>query len=160
MLTLAILSVAGLAVLALAADRLVVGSGRPAERLGIPPVIVVVIVIALLYGLGPPTGIALSAALLGAAILLVRFARTAPRDALPSETDDYLEATVRPRLALETVRTFLGLGGTLLGAQLLVANASERKRTDVQMGLSRPGRSSLHSSRAVLVGDAGSRTRP
>ncbi|MFI7148452.1 sodium:calcium antiporter [Nonomuraea sp. NPDC050022] len=200
-----ILSVTGLVMLAIAADHLVLGSGRLAERLGIPPVIVGVVVIgfgtsapelvvagtataqghaelaaaslvgsniinltvilgagaltaglavrssvlrreaplslaavtvfaiALLYGLGPPAGLALTVALIGAAILLVRFGRSASRDILAAETDNYLEATVRPRLLPETVRTILGLGGTLLGAQLLVANASELA---IRMGLS------------------------
>ncbi|MCA2229240.1 hypothetical protein [Nonomuraea aurantiaca] len=45
MLTLALLSLLGLAVLALAADQLVLGSGRPAERLGVQPVVVGVVVI-------------------------------------------------------------------------------------------------------------------
>lgn len=197
MLLLVALSLAGLVVLAIAADHLVLGSGRLAERLGVQPVVVGVIVIgfgtsapelvvagtataqgqiglaaaslvgsniinltlilgvggliaaltvrssilrreaplslaavtvfaiALLYGLRPMTGAMLAVALIGSVVVLLRFARSAPRDALARETDEFLHTEVRPRLTPELVRTGLGLGGTLLGAQLLVANASE-----------------------------------
>jgi cation:H+ antiporter len=45
MLILTLLGLGGLAVLALAADQLVLGSGRLAERLGVQPVVVGVVVI-------------------------------------------------------------------------------------------------------------------
>lgn len=197
MLVLVVLGLAGLVVLALAADHLVLGSGRLAERLGVQPVVVGVVIIgfgtsapelvvagtataqgqvglaaaslvgsniinltlilgigglvaalavrssilrreaplslaavtvfaiALLYGLRPMAGAVLAASLIGSVVLLLRFARSAPRDVLATETDDYLHAEVRLRLPVELARTALGLGGTLLGAQLLVANASE-----------------------------------
>ncbi|GAA2859645.1 sodium:calcium antiporter [Nonomuraea rubra] len=205
MLPLVALSVLGLVVLALAADHLVLGSGRLAERLGLQPVVVGVVVIgfgtsapelvvtataslrgrtdlalaglvgsnivnvtlilgvcglaaalavrssvlrreaplsvaavtlfaiAALSGLGFGAGAVLVVALAGALVLLLRFARQAPGDPVAAETADYLETSVRPRLAAEVPRTLLGLAGTLLGAQLLVANASELA---IQAGLS------------------------
>ncbi|MEU1737368.1 hypothetical protein [Streptosporangium sp. NPDC020145] len=197
MLVLAILSVIGLAVLALAADHLVIGAGRLAGRLGVQPVVVGVVVIgfgtsapelvvaataaarghtdlaaaslvgsnivnmtlilgvggltaalavrssilrreaplslaavtafavALTYGLGPVTGVLLTLAMVASVVMLLRFARADPRDALVAETTDHLGAAIRPRLVVEAARTIVGLGGTLLGAQLLVANVSE-----------------------------------
>lgn len=197
MLILVALSLAGLVVLTLAADHLVLGSGRLAERLGVQPVVVGVVIIgfgtsapelvvagtatargqvglaaaslvgsniinltlilgiggliaalavrssilrreaplslaavtvfaiALLYGLHPIAGIAMAVALVASVVLLLRFAHSAPRDVLATETDDYLHTEMRPRLSVELARTALGLGGTLLGAQLLVSNASE-----------------------------------
>lgn len=205
MLLLSALSALGLIVLALAADHLVLGAGRLAERLGLQPVVVGVIVIgfgtsapelvvtttaslrgqtdlalaglvgsniinvtlilgvgglvaalavrssilrreaplsvaavtvfaiAALYGFGPGTGVVLTVALAGAVALLLRFARESPHDVVAEEAADYLETAVRPRLAVEVPRTLLGLAGTLLGAQLLVANASELA---IQAGLS------------------------
>lgn len=197
MLVLVLLSLAGLAVLALAADHLVIGSGRLAERLGLEPVVVGVVVIGfgtsapelvvagtaglqrqaglaaaslvgsnivnvtlilgiggltaalavrssilrreaplsvaavtlfavlLLSGLGLVAGLVLAVALVASVVVLVRFARSAPRDLIAAETADYLAEPVRHRLPVETIRTLLGLAGTLLGAQLLVSSASE-----------------------------------
>ncbi|TYB57021.1 sodium:calcium antiporter [Nonomuraea sp. PA05] len=205
MLLLLTLSALGLAVLAVAADHLVIGSGRLAERLGLQPVVVGVVVIgfgtsapellvtgtaslrgqsdlalaglvgsnivnltlilglaglaatlavrssvlrreaplsvaavtlfavAALSGLGPGTGVVLVVALAGSMVLLLRFARQAPRDPVAAETADYLRTSARPRLTAEVPRTLLGLAGTLLGAQLLVVNASELA---IQAGLS------------------------
>jgi cation:H+ antiporter len=188
-----VLSVLGLAVLAFAADQLVLGSGRLAERLGLEPVVVGVVVIGfgtsapelvvagtaglqgqaelaasslvgsniinltlilgvggltaalavrssvlrreaplsvaavtifaitLLYGLSLAAGVALA----GAVVVLLRFARATPCDVVAAETTDYLDTSVRPRLAVEVPRTLAGLAGTLLGAHLLVSNASE-----------------------------------
>ncbi|MEQ4722450.1 sodium:calcium antiporter [Nonomuraea sp. B19D2] len=192
-----VLSVLGLAVLAFAADHLVLGSGRLAERLGLEPVVVGVVVIGfgtsapelvvagtaglqgqaelaasslvgsniinltlilgiggltaalavrssvlrreaplsvatvtifaitLLSGLRLAAGAVLAVALIGAVVVLLRFARATPRDVVAAETTDYLDTSVRPRLAVEVPRTLAGLVGTLLGAHLLVANASE-----------------------------------
>jgi cation:H+ antiporter len=200
MVLLVLFSLAGLALLALAADQLIVGSARLAERLGIAPVLVGVIVIgfgtsapelvvaatagarhettlaaaslvgsniinltlilgvaglvaplmvrssilrreaplslaamtafalALLYGLDTAAGIVLGLGLGASAVLLVRFTRSTPRDPLAREVADFLAPAadaIRHPLPRETARTFLGLAGTLLGAQLLVANASE-----------------------------------
>ncbi|MET7336462.1 hypothetical protein [Nonomuraea sp. NPDC005650] len=198
MFILVALSLAGLALLAVSADQLVLGSGRLAEQLGISPIIVGIVIIgfgtsapelvvagtagaqgqaglavaglvgsnvinltlvlgvggltaalavrssilrreaplsvaavtvfaiALLYGLGPLPGLGLALALIGSFVLLVRFARAIPADPIAAETSGYLaEPLARHRLPAEAVRTVFGLGGTLAGAQLLVAGASE-----------------------------------
>ncbi|WP_283137082.1 sodium:calcium antiporter [Rhizohabitans arisaemae] len=202
---LAVLSVFGLVLLALAADHLVLGSGRLAERLGIQPVVVGVVVIGfgtsapelvvagtasvrdetelaaaslvgsnilnltlilgvagliaplvvrstilrreaplsvaavaifgviLMYGLWRTGSVVLTLGLIGSVILLLRFARAAPRDVVAAETVDYLNVAGQPRLAVECLRVLLGLGGTVLGAQLLVDNAAEMA---VRLGVS------------------------
>ncbi|MFE0156913.1 sodium:calcium antiporter, partial [Nonomuraea sp. NPDC059007] len=188
-----------------AADHLVLGSGRLAERLGIQPVVVGVVVIGfgtsapelvvagtasirgevdlaaaslvgsnilnltlilgvaglvaplavrssilrreaplsvaavtifgavLMYGLWRTGAIMLTLALIGSIMLLLRFARAAPHDAVAAETTDYLNAAGKPRLPVESLRTLLGLAGTVLGAQLLVDNAAELA---IQFGVS------------------------
>lgn len=197
MLPLALVSLLGLVLLALAADHLVLGSGRLAERLGVQPVVVGVVVIgfgtsapelvvagtasvqgqvelatgslvgsniinltlilgvagliaplavrssvlrreaplsvaavglfglALLQGLGFVAGLVLAVATIVSVVLLLRLARSAPQDVVAAETEEFLEAGVRPRLAVEGVRTVLGLVGTLVGAQVLVTASSD-----------------------------------
>jgi cation:H+ antiporter len=218
MLLLGVLALAGLALLTIAADQLVLGAGRLATRLGISPVVVGVVVIGLgtsapefvvsglaatrgdtglavanlvgsniinvtlilglaalitpvmvhssvprreaplsaaaiilfaacaLLGLGRVAGVVLSVALVAALVLLVRLARVPATDPMPAEIDDFLadppttdersvpqtivkrqeagDTAVATHLGRETVRTLLGLAGTLLGAQLLVATAA------------------------------------
>jgi cation:H+ antiporter len=209
-----VLAVAGLALLTVAADQLVVGAGRLAAGLGVSPVVVGVVVIGLgtsapefvvsglaaargdsglalanlvgsniinvtlilgvaalvapvtvrssiprreaplaaaavtmfagfaLVGLGRGAGVVLSVASVAALVVLVRLARVGAADPMPGEVDEFLaestaagaahppQATVKHRgpqpryLSREALRAVLGLAGTLLGAQLLVANAA------------------------------------
>jgi cation:H+ antiporter len=78
--------------------------------------------VAVAVGLGMVAGVVLALATVAAIWLLVRVARTA-REPAPATVASLVDRPVRP--AVETIRTVLGLAGTLLGAQLLVVNASE-----------------------------------
>jgi cation:H+ antiporter len=217
MLTLVAVAVAGLALLTVAADQLVVGAGRLAAGLGVSPVVVGVVVIGLgtsapefvvsglaatrgdtglavanlvgsniinvtlilgvaalvapvtvrssvprreaplavaavtafavfaLLGLGRGAGVVLGVALVAALVVLVRLARVGAADPMPAEVDEFLADPVTDRrsaaqpantgpdsaggppvthVGRETLRAVLGLAGTLLGAQLLVASAA------------------------------------
>jgi cation:H+ antiporter len=77
-----------------------------------------------LLGLTLVAGIVL--AVLGAAamVLLIRLSRARPGDPLPGEVVEFLEPPPRRRWLLETIRAVLGLAGTLIGAHLVVANAT------------------------------------
>lgn len=202
MLALVAFAVAGLALLVLAADQLVVGASRVAAWLRIAPVVVGVVIIgmgtsspeflvaglaaargemglslaslvgsnilnltlilgvsaliapivvtsttvrreapmavagmlvfavAVLLGLGTLAGVLLAVAAGAAMWTLIRMARRAGEP--PVESVASL-ATRRIRPAIEIGRTGLGLGGTLLGAHILVVNAAELA---VELGVS------------------------
>jgi cation:H+ antiporter len=215
---LVVLAVAGLALLTVAADQLVVGAARLAAGLGVSPVVVGVVVIGVgtsapefvvaglaaargdsglalanlvgsniinvtlilgvaalvapvtvrssiprreaplavaavtlfagfaLVGLGRGAGVVLSVASVAALVVLVRLTHVGAADPMPAEVDDFLadvgadteQAAAQPadrrptsaggppgtHLGREALRAVLGLAGTLLGAQLLVANAA------------------------------------
>ena len=95
-----------------------------------------------LLGLGRGAGIVLGVASVAALVVLVRLARVGAADPMPAEVDEFLAeptaaaaahpaqaAVQRPgpqprHLGRDALRAVLGLAGTLLGAQLLVANAA------------------------------------
>lgn len=83
---------------------------------------VAVLAVAVVLGLGMVAGLALAVATLVALWLLIRIARRT--DEPPVASVAALTAR-RIRPAVEIPRVVLGLAGTLLGAQLLVVNASE-----------------------------------
>jgi cation:H+ antiporter len=78
-----------------------------------------------LLGLGAVTGAVLAVAGVFALLILVRLARRASDRELPDEVTEFLDDQPQPTVWIETVRTVLGMAGTLAGAQLLVANAAE-----------------------------------
>jgi cation:H+ antiporter len=199
-----LLALAGLALLTVAADHLVLGSSRIAARLRVAPVVVGVVVIGLgtsapeflvsgvaaargdmgiaignivgsnilnltlilgvaaligavrvessvirrevrlsvvavaafavigVVGLSVWTGALLAGAATAALWLLVRWARRSRDSQVAAEAIEFTQTpaaidvpAARPRsMAVETVRSVLGLAGVLAGAQLLVANAS------------------------------------
>jgi cation:H+ antiporter len=98
-----------------------------------------------LLGLGRSAGVALGVALVAALVVLVQLARVGAADPMPAEVDEFLADPATDRrgaaqpantgpdssggppgthLGREALRAVLGLAGTLLGAQLLVANAA------------------------------------
>lgn len=79
---------------------------------------------AVAFGLGPLAGAGLAVAMLLTAVLLVHLARASAGPAIPPGADDPPQRRRGTTMARETARTVLGLLGTLLGAQLLVENAS------------------------------------
>jgi cation:H+ antiporter len=83
---------------------------------------VAIFAVAVAFGLGMVAGIVLAAATVLAIWLLIRVARTTDEPA-PTAVTTLVGRPVRP--AVEAVRVVLGLAGTLVGAQLLVVNASE-----------------------------------
>jgi len=189
-------AVLGLVLLTVAADQLVVGSGRLAARWGVSPVVVGVVVIGLgtsapevvvsglaaargdaglalgnlvgsniinltlilgvaglaapiavhssvprreapltvgavlllaafaLVGLGRAGGVVLGVAAAGAVLLLVRLSAARPADPIAAEVEALLDRAPAPSPARESLRTVLGLVGTLAGAQLLVVTAA------------------------------------
>lgn len=81
-----------------------------------------VFALAIVLGLGVIVGAVLALLMVAALWILIRFARAA--EEAPTET--VAKLVDRPvRTARESIRTILGLAGTLVGAQLLVINASE-----------------------------------
>lgn len=82
---------------------------------------VTIFAVAVALGLGVVAGVVLAVVTVVALWLLIRVARTA--DEPPTATvASLVNRPVRP--VVETLRTALGLAGTLAGAQLLVVNAS------------------------------------
>ncbi|MGY0237171.1 calcium/sodium antiporter [Longispora urticae] len=82
---------------------------------------------AVLLGLGTWAGVVLGVLFAAALVFLIRLARE-PASQSPDLADDVeelLESPRPPRTWAEVARTILGLIGTLAGAQLLVANASD-----------------------------------
>lgn len=74
-------------------------------------------------GLSLAGGVVLAVATAAALVVLVRLARQASPD--PELADEVTEFLDTGPLAWEVTRLVLGLAGTLLGAQLLVANAAD-----------------------------------
>lgn len=78
-----------------------------------------------LVGLKLVAGVLLALLGIGALVLLVRLSRVPPDDPLPDDVAAFVEPAPPPgRWWLELTRAMLGLGATLGGAQLLVANAA------------------------------------
>jgi cation:H+ antiporter len=103
----------------------VVRSSVPRREAPLSVVAVTLFAVFALIGLGRPAGVVLGVALVAALLLLVRLARTGPADPMPAEVGEFLdEPAPVVHLGQESVRAVLGLAGTLLGAQLLVANAA------------------------------------
>ncbi len=75
--------------------------------------------LALIGGIAVWEGLALLAAM---AVVIVTVMRTGTVDPLGAEASEFVDGGVH-RLGRETVRTVLGLGGTLAGAQLLLSGA-------------------------------------
>ncbi|MGV9385790.1 sodium:calcium antiporter [Nonomuraea sp. NPDC003707] len=86
---------------------------------------VTIFAITLLEGLGWGAGVTLAVALICAVVLLVLLARAAPHDMVAAQSVGYLKTAELPRLRTEVLRTFAGLAGVLVGAQLVVINTSE-----------------------------------
>ncbi|WP_433432099.1 sodium:calcium antiporter [Nonomuraea sp. CA-141351] len=86
---------------------------------------VTIFAITLLEGLGWAAGVTLAVALIGALVLLVLLVRGVPNDVVAAQSAGYLKTAGPPRLRREVSRTLIGLAGVLVGAQLLVINASE-----------------------------------
>ena len=80
--------------------------------------------LALLAGLTRPLGVLLAVGLVGALVLLLRFARAGRVDPLPDEAAQFVEETGPGEVRRELARTVLGLVGTLIGAQLTVTGAT------------------------------------
>jgi cation:H+ antiporter len=191
-----VLGLAGLALLTVGADHLVLGSSRAATRLRLNPVVVGVVVIGLgtsapeflvsgvaaaagtpgiavgnivgsnilnltlvlgvaalvapvavhssvvrreaplavaavalfaaasLLGLTRAVGLLLLLPLAGALVLLVRWARSGPNPALSAEVTEFTDDTPQIRLGVEILRALAGLAGVLVGANLIVDNAT------------------------------------
>jgi cation:H+ antiporter len=77
------------------------------------------------WGPGRLTGAVLGLLGIAALVVLVRLARHEAGGELPDEVIDFLDEQPRHSAGRETVRTAVGLAGTLAGAQLLVVNAAE-----------------------------------
>jgi cation:H+ antiporter len=78
----------------------------------------------LLPGLDLVAGLILSASLVLAVIQLIRTS-SAAGDPLPGEAVEFVDGVAGHGLVRESVRTVLGLAGTLIGAELLVTNAAD-----------------------------------
>lgn len=85
---------------------------------------VVLFGLAVWCGLDLLAGVVLGVAGVAALIWLVRQARRESGPPMPAEVDEFLGEGTRPRFGRDIVRTFLGLAGTLAGAELLVVNAA------------------------------------
>lgn len=191
-----VLGVAGLVVLTIGADHLVLGSSRVAARLRLSPVVVGVVVIGLgtsapeflvsgvaaatgtpgiavgnivgsnilnltfvlgvaaliapvavastvvrrevplavaavalfaaasLVGLTAPVGLALLIPLAAALVLLIRWAKAGPDPELADEVEEFTAPQRPTRMGFEVPRALAGLAGVLIGANLIVSNAS------------------------------------
>ncbi|NUT33611.1 MAG: calcium/sodium antiporter [Hamadaea sp.] len=80
--------------------------------------------IASLAGLTAPVGIALLAVLAGALVLLIRWAKAGPDPELADEVEEFTTPARPTRMAYEIPRALAGLAGVLIGANLIVDNAS------------------------------------
>jgi len=150
MLIMVAAGIAGIVLLSVAADQLVLGAARLATRMSVAPVVVGIVVIGLgtsapellvsgtaaraghtTLAIGNLTGsnvlnltLVLGLAGLTAVTHLIRTSRTTPGDPLPGEAADFSDGAAGHGLARESVRAVLGLAGTLAGAELLVTNAA------------------------------------
>lgn len=86
----------------------------------------VALALAAIAGLRPVTAGVLSLLLIAALARLIVWSRNGRNRALAGEATMFITANshTEQRVVVETVRLVLGLGGVLLGAQLLVTNAS------------------------------------
>jgi cation:H+ antiporter len=75
-------------------------------------------------GLNPVSGAVLAVSMVGALALLVRWTRQGRNQELASEVEEFTGSPHRPAVAVSALRAIAGLAGVLVGAQLLVANAS------------------------------------
>jgi cation:H+ antiporter len=75
-------------------------------------------------GLGRTDGLVLAAALAACLGVLVWGALRRPREALSGDVAEFVDGDQRHRWGVELTRTFLGLAGTLAGAQFLVWGAA------------------------------------
>ncbi len=104
-------------------------SSVPRREAPLSALAVAVFAVAVQTGLSAWWGAGLALLLVGAVVLLLRFARPAATDPYPDEVTEFLDtAGSIPQTApvqLEVTRAVLGLAGTLAGAQLLVVNASD-----------------------------------
>jgi cation:H+ antiporter len=79
----------------------------------------------LLPGLDLVAGLILSVSLVLAVTQLIRTSSVSADDPLPGEAAEFVDGVAGHGLVRESVRTVLGLAGTLIGAELLVTNAAE-----------------------------------
>jgi cation:H+ antiporter len=78
----------------------------------------------LLPGLDLVAGLILSASLVLAVTQLIRTSPVTAGDPLPGEAAEFVDGAAGHGLVRESIRTVLGLAGTLAGAELLVTNAA------------------------------------
>ncbi len=84
---------------------------------------VCVFAVAVELGLGWVTGTVLAVLALLTLVVLVRLTRVTPAGPLPAEVLEHIDEPPPHRLGVESVRTLVGLLGTLAGAELLVSAA-------------------------------------
>lgn len=81
--------------------------------------------ILLLPGLDLVAGLILATTLILAVTQLIRTSPVTTGDPLPGETAEFVDGAAGQSLVRESIRTILGLAGTLAGAELLVTNAAD-----------------------------------